>query len=72
MHLSRFFTLDELTHSNTAKAEGINNQPTATEVECLRALCGAVLDPLREAMGNAIKVNSGYRGPALNRRLKGA
>jgi zinc D-Ala-D-Ala carboxypeptidase len=72
MNLSRFFTLDELTHSNTAKAEGIANQPTEVEVECLRALCSAVLDPLRDAVGKSIKVNSGYRGPALNKRLKGA
>jgi zinc D-Ala-D-Ala carboxypeptidase len=72
MKLSRYFTLAELTHSNTALAEGINNQPSAGEVEFLRALCAAVLDPLREALGQSIKVNSGYRGPALNRRLKGA
>lgn len=72
MNLSRFFTLAELTHSNTAQAEGIDNQPTATEIESLRALCTAVLDPLREALGKPIKVTSGYRGPALNRRVKGA
>lgn len=72
MNLSRFFTLAELTHSNTAKAEGIDNQPTTTEIEALRALCTAVLDPLREAIGKPIKVTSGYRGPVLNRRVKGA
>jgi zinc D-Ala-D-Ala carboxypeptidase len=72
MNLSRFFTLDELTFSPTAKAEGIPNQPTETEVESLRALCTAVLDPLREVIGQPIKVNSGYRGPVLNQRIKGA
>jgi hypothetical protein len=72
MNLSRFFTLDEMTFSNTAKAEGIGNTPGAAEIESLRALCTAVLDPLREALGSSIKVNSGYRGPALNKRLKGA
>jgi zinc D-Ala-D-Ala carboxypeptidase len=72
MNLSRFFTLEELTFSNTAKAEGINNQPPAAETESLRALCTAVLDPLREAVGRPIKVTSGYRGPALNRRVGGA
>ncbi len=71
MNLSRFFTLDELTFSNTARAEGIDNQPTAAEIEALRALCSAVLDPLREALGKPIKVTSGYRGPVLNRRVKG-
>jgi zinc D-Ala-D-Ala carboxypeptidase len=72
MNLSRYFTLAELTHSKTAQAEGINNQPSAGEVAFLGALCVAVLDPLREAAGQSIQVNSGYRGPALNRRLKGA
>ena len=71
MNLSRFFTLEEMTFSNTAKAEGISNTPGAAEVESLRALCTAVLDPLREAVGASIKVNSGYRGPVLNARLKG-
>lgn len=72
MTFSRFFTLAELTHSNTAVAEGIPNQPGAAESANLQALCAAVLDPLREAVGKPIKVNSGYRGPQLNRRIGGA
>lgn len=72
MTLSRYFTLDELIHSNTAKAERIDNQPGVGEIMQLRALCTTLLDPLREAVGRPIKVNSGYRGPALNRRIKGA
>ena len=72
MSLSRFFTLAELTHSDTAVAEGINNQPGALEAANLQALCSAILDPLRQAVAAAIKVNSGYRGPVLNRRIGGA
>ena len=72
MSFSRFFTLAELTHSNTAVAEGIANQPGAAETANLQALCQAVLDPLRQAVGQPIKVNSGYRGPQLNRRIGGA
>lgn len=72
MSLSRFFTLAELTHSDTAVAEGINNQPGAAETAALEALCRAILDPLREAVAAPIKVNSGYRGPVLNRRIGGA
>ena len=72
MALSRFFTLVELSHSDTAVAEGINNQPGAVETANLQALCTAVLDPLREAVAAPIKVNSGYRGPVLNRRIGGA
>ena len=72
MQLSRFFSLDEMTRSDTAAREGIANQPGSGETERLRALCTAVLDPLRESIGQAISVNSGYRSPDLNRRIGGA
>jgi len=72
MNISRYFTLEELTYSKTAKDEGIDNQPGPAEIESLRKLCSAVLDPLREAVGRPIQVTSGYRGPVLNRRIKGA
>lgn len=72
MTLSRFFTLPEMTRSDTAIREGIPNDPTPTELANLKALCEKVLDPLRESVGRPIKVNSGYRGPALNRRIGGA
>ena len=70
--LSRHFTLAELTRSQTAERLGIDNRPGAAEIDNLRALCAAVLDPLREAVGRPITVNSGYRGPALNARIGGA
>lgn len=71
MDIARHFTLTELTHSNTAKAEGIANQPGPAAVEALRALCAAVLDPLREALGKSITINCAYRGPVLNKRVGG-
>jgi hypothetical protein len=72
MKLSRFFELAELTRSDTAQREGIANEPDDSAREELRKLCIDILDPLREALGKPITVNSGYRGPALNRRIGGA
>ncbi|MCW5609799.1 MAG: hypothetical protein KIS83_03785 [Rubrivivax sp.] len=72
MQLSRFFTLAELTRSDTAAREGIPNQPAEAQIDALRALCSALLDPLREAVGRPIRVTSGYRGPALNARIGGS
>jgi hypothetical protein len=72
MQLSRFFSLAEMTRSDTALREGIPNEPGSAEVERLRTLCEHVLDPLRETLGQPITVNSGYRSPALNRRIGGA
>ena len=72
MELSRYFSLAEMTRSQTAERHGIANQPDASQVEHLRRLCQAVLDPLREAVGGPISVTSGYRGPALNARIGGS
>ena len=67
----KYFTIDELTRSATARARGIDNKPTAEARMNLTALVGAVLDPLRERWGKPIKVNSGYRCPALNEAVGG-
>ena len=72
MKLSKFFTLAEMTRSDTAVRHGISNLPDDAATGHLKALCLAVLDPLREAVQSSITVSSGYRGPALNARIGGA
>ena len=62
----KFFDETELTASATAQARGIDNTPPAQAKEALRLLVENVLDPLREAFGAPIYVNSGYRCAALN------
>ncbi len=71
MNLSTHFTLAELTASTTAARRGIANEPDGEAVECLKALCSAVLDPLREVLGRPVTVNSGFRSPELNRIVGG-
>ena len=44
----KHFTIDELTHSDTAIGHGIANNPGAVERENLRRLAERVLDPARE------------------------
>lgn len=70
--MSKYFTIEELCHSDTANARGIDNTPTEEVKENLQALIENVLDPLREAYGKPIYVNSGYRCPELNKIVKGA
>lgn len=72
MALSRHFTLAELTHSNTAVARGIANQPDATQLARLKSLCENVLDPLRDALGRPLRVTSGFRSAALNAVIPGS
>lgn len=68
----RNFTIQELTESATAEAKKINNDPTPEAAENLKLLVDKVLDPLRDAYGKPIRVNSGYRSPALNAAVKGS
>jgi hypothetical protein len=68
--IGKYFSLAEMCASETAKAKGIKNQPTVTEVVNLTLLCTKVLDPLRKAMG-PITINSGFRCAALNKAVGG-
>lgn len=68
----KHFTIDELSRSATATRRGIDNTPTREAIGNLTALVDNVLDPLREAWGKPIRVNSGYRCPALNRAVGGS
>lgn len=68
----KYFTIEELTRSITAQRLGIDNTPPPAAVKNLHRLVEQVLDPLREAWGGPIHVNSGYRCAALNRAVGGA
>lgn len=68
----KYFTLKELTNSATATAKKINNTPSLIEEANLINLVTHILDPLREAYGKPIRVNSGYRSPALNAAIGGS
>lgn len=68
----KYFTLKELCKSNYAIQHNISNSPTQEVEENLNQLVDKILDPLREAWGRAIIVNSGYRCPELNSKIGGA
>ena len=67
----KYFTIAELCRSATARRLGIDNTPPASAVKALTVLVDGVLDPLREAWGGPIRVNSGYRCPELNEAVGG-
>ena len=67
----KYFTFKELIRSTTAELRGIDNTPSQQVIDNLRALVENVLDPLREAWGAPIHVNSGYRCAALNKAVGG-
>lgn len=67
----KYFTLEELTKSNTALSYGIDNTPPERFVPNLHRLMD-YLDRVREAYGKPIRVSSGYRCHDLNRAVGGA
>jgi zinc D-Ala-D-Ala carboxypeptidase len=68
MNLSKNFTLEELTYTNT----GLPNVPTEAQIVRLTDLVTKVLQPLREQWGKPIRVNSGFRSEEVNKAVKGA
>lgn len=71
MKLSEHFSLWELTVSQTAERNGIDNTPTQTVINNLTTLCTQILEPARLALGS-LRISSGYRSPKLNRAVGGS
>lgn len=67
----KYFSIPELTTSQTAKEKGIDNTPNEQQTDNLIQLVGHVLDPLREAYGKPIIVSSGFRSIELNTAIGG-
>jgi hypothetical protein len=65
------FTIQELYASATAKAKGIDNTPNLQQVINLVYLAAYVLEPLRVAMNEPIKIGSGFRSQKLNKAVGG-
>lgn len=72
MQLSKNFSLEELTNSATAKKHKIDNTPNFDEKLNLLHLAQEVLQPIREAWGESISINSGFRNAKLNKLVGGA
>lgn len=67
--LSPHFKLSEFEASDKAEQYDINNTPPEEAVENLRRLCEGCLEPLREALGLPVVINSGFRTKELNNLL---
>lgn len=66
-----YFTLKELVYSDAAISRKIDNVPSWAQVLQLHSFVICCLDPVRILWGAPIKVNSGYRSPALNKAIGG-
>jgi hypothetical protein len=63
----KYFTLEELTHTNT----GIANVPNMAQERNLTLLVDNVLDPARYLIGEPVIVNSAFRSPEVNKAVGG-
>ena len=68
MHLSEHFTLGEVTKSRHTE---VYNIPSHVAIENLKRVC-AWLEELRVRAKTPIVINSGYRSPQLNKKLRGS
>lgn len=71
MKLSRNFSLQELTKSDTAIRKSIDNTPSNEVLSNLTTLCDMVLQKVRNSHG-VVTITSGYRSPELNRAIGGS
>lgn len=56
----------------TTTSQAADNTPPPEAQARLIALCAAVLDPLREALGRSVAINSAYRSAAVNKAIGGS
>lgn len=72
MQLSPHLSLAEVTRSESAKRNGISNEPTPQHLENFKLLANHVFEPIRNHFNIPIHISSGYRSAALNKKIGGA
>ena len=70
-YLSKYFTLDEMTASQTAARKRIDNKPGPEILENLKDTC-VQADRVRELLGFPMLISSGYRSLKLNIAVGGS
>src|SRR6056300_1209167 len=69
--LSKNFTLAEFTKSQTATRRGLDNNPSQEHLGNATELFRNVVQKIRDNFGVTV-INSGYRGPELNKAVGGS
>jgi hypothetical protein len=72
MKLSEHLSLIEVTRSDYAKRNGIDNTPNPEHTENLIELANKIFEPLRAYINKPIHISSGYRSKILNAAIGGA
>ena len=72
LNLGKYFTLNEMCKSITAKRLNLLNSPGDYHIVNMLYLTQYLLDPIREAYGKPIIITSGYRSQELNKAIGGS
>jgi len=70
--ISEHISYKEGVYSTTATRRGIDNTPNDEQLDNMETIAEKVFEPLREWVGGAIKINSFFRCPDLNKAIGGS
>ena len=70
--ISEHVSYKEGVYSQTALRRGLKNKPNNKQLKCMIEIAELVFEPLREWVGGPIKINSFFRGKALNTAIGGS
>lgn len=72
MKVSKYVSYDEVTYSQTAIRNAIDNDPSPEQLELIKEWAENLFDPLREWVGGPVKLNSVFRSADLNKKIGGS
>jgi len=72
MKISEHVSYKEVTYSQTAIRNDINNEPNDEQLYRIIRISENIFEPLREWVGGPVKINSCFRSAELNKRIGGA
>ena len=72
MKISKHISYKEGTYSATALRLDLDNTPNEEQLECMREIAENIFEPLRAYVGGPIKINSFFRGEAVNKVIGGS
>jgi len=70
--ISKHISDKEGVYSTTATRLSLDNKPSQFELANMKEIAAQVFEPLREWVGGPIRINSFYRGKALNKAIGGS
>lgn len=71
-NISKHISYKEATFSATATRLKLSNDPTEQHLKAMKLVAEKCFEPLREWYGEPLRINSFYRGNALNKAVKGS